>query len=359
LAGQAIDAYQRTHPTGYVQNYSFDLQYELNKSTVVEVGYSGNQSRKLLYGSVRAANQLPTQLLSMGSALDQQVRNPFQGVITTGPLSGATVPANQLLRPFPQFSAVNLNVETPGASASFNALVAKITKQFSGGLMLVSGYQFSKAIDDASETQGWEIGDAFRDYYDQRVERSISGHDVPHSWVTSLVYELPVGKGRKFGSSLPAAANAVVGGWQISTTARFSSGLPLQVTTGNNLAVYGFGVQRPNIANLNSLDPGNRVPERWFNTNAFTAPANYTIGNAPRYFPNLRFDSARHADFALAKQFTFRERLTAKFCAEAINLTNTPQFGRANTVQTNAAFGSVTTTINRPRNIQLSLRLQF
>ncbi len=359
LLGQAIDAFQRVHPSGYIQNYSFDLQYEAGRSTVIELGYAGNQSRKLLYGTARNANQLDPSLLSLGSALDQPVRNPFFGVITSGVLSGATIPANQLLRPYPQFASVNLGLDTPGTSASYNALVAKVTEQFNNGLTLVSSYQWSKAIDNSSETQGWELNEAFRNYYNQSIERSISGHDVPHSWVTAVVYELPVGKGKRFGARMPALANAALGGWEVSTITRLSTGLPLQVTAANNLVNYGFGVQRPNIANLNDLGVANRTPERWFNTTAFTAPAPFTVGSAPRWFPNLRFDWVRNADVALMKRFRYKERISAQFRAEAFNLFNTPQFGRADTNLASGSFGSVSSTINPPRNLQLALKLEF
>ena len=367
LVGQPIDAFLRQHPSGYVQNYSFDIQYDVGHNTVIEVGYAGNLSRKLLFGAPRNADQLSPDLLRLGSALDVQVRNPFQGAITTGLLAGPTVPANQLMRPFPQYPAVYLSSDIPGASASYNALLAKVTRQFSHGLFLVSSYQWSKALDNASETNGWEITDVFRDYYNQKIEWSISAHDLPQSWVTSAVYELPVGKGKKFLAGMPAVANAVFGGWEVATTTRLNSGLPLQVTAANNLASYGFLVQRPNIANAKDLELSNRTPEQWFNTTPFKQPANYTIGNAPRFFSNLRFDWARAADVTLAKQFRVKERVQAQFRAEFFNITNTPQFGRANTNLASPAFGSVASgtvaqtgsTINAPRNIQLVLRLSF
>ena len=118
-------------------------------------------------------------------------------------------------------------------------------------------------------------------------------------------------------------------------------------------------MQRPNIANLNDLGLANRTPERWFNTTAFTAPAPFTVGSAPRWFPNLRFDWARISDFALMKRFRYKERLSAQFRAEAFNLFNTPQFGRADTNLASGSFGSVSSTINPPRNLQLALKLEF
>lgn len=155
--GFAVGEYDRDIPSGYIQNYSLDFQYELNPTTLIELGYAGNQSRKLAFGITTNDNQLHPQFLALGPQLDQQVPNPFFGHIRTGILSGPTVPRHQLLRPYPHFSTVNRGGITPGASASYNALVAKVSKQFSSGLLLAS-YQWSKAIDDASERQAWAGG---------------------------------------------------------------------------------------------------------------------------------------------------------------------------------------------------------
>jgi len=164
LAGESVSAFSRLHPLSYVQNFSFDFQYELKKGMVLEVGYTGSQGRKLLFGTGQQANQLEPRFLSQGAALDQQVANPFFGVLRTGVLAGATVPRNRLMRPHPQFNGVNLSGDTPGASSGFNALVVRYNWQIAGGLNLLSTYQWSKAIDNASEWQGWEVGDTPRDF---------------------------------------------------------------------------------------------------------------------------------------------------------------------------------------------------
>jgi hypothetical protein len=83
------------------------------------------------------------------------------------------------------------------------------------------------------------------------------------------------------------------------------------------------------------------------------------IGNAPRFFPNLRTDWARNFDFALMKRFRYRERLRAQFRVEAFNLFNTPQFAAANTSLSSPSFGTVSSTLGIPRNIQLALKLEF
>ncbi|MFN9300009.1 MAG: TonB-dependent receptor domain-containing protein [Acidobacteriota bacterium] len=358
--GDSVNFLPRLHPLGSVQNFSLDFQYEISKGMVLEFGFTGSQGRKLLYGTGQQANQLNPSFLSQGAALDAPVNNPFFGVIPTGVRAGRTIPSNRLLRPFPQFTAVNLSGDTPGASSSFNALVIRYNWQISGGLNLLTTYQWSKAIDNASEWQGWEVGDTMRDYYNQRVDRSISAHDLPQSFVNALVYEMPVGKGRKYLSNMHPVANALIGGWQVSSIIRFGSGLPLGFTAPNTLANYGFQVQRPNVADLKAAAVSNPTPDKWFNQSAFTRPGNFEMGNMTRWAPNIRFGPTNHADVAILKNVRFRERFKVQFRAEMFNMTNTPQFARANTDISSPNFGVVTGTTNvGPRNIQLGLRVQF
>jgi hypothetical protein len=358
--GDSVNAFWRNHPLSYVQNFSFDIQYELRKGMVLEVGYTGSQGRKLLFGTGQQANQLQPRELVRGTQLDEPVENPFFGVIQTGVLSGRTVPLQRLLRPYPQFTAVNVTADVPGASSSFNALVVRYNWQISGTLNLLTTYQWSKVIDNASEWQGWEVSDTLRDSYNLAVDRSISAHDIPQSFVNALIYEMPVGKGRKYLSNMHPVANALIGGWQVSSIIRFSSGLPLGFTAPNTLAAYGFQVQRPNVADLKAAAVPNPTPDGWFNTAAFTRPGTYEMGNMTRWAPNIRFGPAKHGDVAILKNFRFAEKMKAQFRAEMFNVTNTPQFGRANTDISSGDFGRVGGTTNvGPRNIQLGLRVQF
>src|SRR5581483_7122332 len=132
--------------------------------------------------------------------------NPFFGVITdpNSPLSGPTVLRNQLLRPFPQYTYLNYTRSLPGASSAYDALTLKYTKQFSSGLSLISSYVWSKALDNGSEDYiGWAIGGLWRDSYNTKLDYGISMHDVPHSFATAFVYELPYGRGKAWGGGAP------------------------------------------------------------------------------------------------------------------------------------------------------------
>ncbi|MEX2264878.1 MAG: TonB-dependent receptor [Bryobacteraceae bacterium] len=360
LIGESINGTQYAFSNPYVQSFSLDFQYEFDRSTVLELGYTGTQSRKLTFGVGRNANQLPTNLLSQGAALNTNVNNPFFGIIPSGPLAGQTIPQHRLLRPYPLWQNINMPTNTPGATASFNALVARFNKRIGSSMNLLATYQWSKAIDNASEWQGWEVSDGLRDYYDLSRDRSISAHDLPHSFVSALVYELPVGRGRKIGADLPKAADALLGGWQVSSIVRLGSGLPLLFTAPNNLGPFGFSLQRPNIANLKDLKIPNPTPDRWFNAEPLTLPGAFELGNMTRWVPNVRFGPTKHADLAVMKNFRWRESVRIQFRGEFFNLTNTPQFGRANTTLGNPNIGQVTGTTNvGNRNTQLGLRVQF
>ena len=356
-----------SHPNGNKWHFSFDFQYELGKNSVVEVGYTGWRANDLMLGQPSNANQLRVSDLSLGSKLDQDVANPFAGVITSGSLSGDTVPYHFLLRPFPQYEWINWTRSVSGAHADFNALNVRFQHQMKNGLSVLSTYQYSRTKDNSPEDfLGWGLGGEFRDIYNKEAEYTISAHDMPHSFVTALVYDLPVGKGKSFGANLPGPVNQIIGGWQTSTVIRLNSGLPLSpIMVGYNpLDKYGFGYYPPDMVGSPKVDK--RTPERWFNTDAFAIPKDYTIGNAPRYNTDMREQGAKNVDLAVAKTFRAAEFMRVQFRAEFLNLFNTPQFGGQNlwgggisTAMTWGTFGQVQGTRNGPRNIQLGLRLEY
>lgn len=371
------------HPTGYKMNWSFDLQYELHPGTVIDVGYLAFGARKLVFGNPDLnINQLPTRYLSLGTKLDQQVPNPFASVISSGPVSGPTLSYYQTLLPYPEFASIQPTRSLPGATANYNALNIQFTHEFSNGLSLISSYQWSKLLDDASEDQGWAVSqDQWRDYYNRDVDYSISTHDVPQNFVTSLVYNLPVGRGRHFGGSMPKLVDALVGGWQVSGIMTFQSGYPIFIGAPGTLGTYGFGRQAYNLVSSSALyySGFQQTPGRWFNTCtllldgertgcasptepvAWEEPQPFTIGNAPRLLSNLRTGGTRNADLSLAKIFDLTERYRLQFRAEFLNAFNTPTFagqGAPSSVN-DPSFGQMLYTGNGPRTIQFALKLAF
>ncbi len=357
--GNSISGFLRNRPTPYIQQFSLDLQYELKNDMMVEVGYSGTQGRKLLYGYGVQLNQLPDQYLSMGSALLDQVANPFYGVITSGSLSGKTVQRGQLIRPYPQFTGVTATL-MPGASSSYNALVTHFVKRFSKGVTFDASYQFSKSLDNSSENGSPGLVDGARDFNNLSLERSISSHDVPHSLALAFVGELPVGRGRAIGSGWSVWMDSVIGGWSLSGIYRLASGLPSHFSANNNTNSFG-GSQQPNVTNMKDVPVDQPTPERWFNTAAFSQPSQFTFGNAPRWFTNVRFGRVNNLDLAISKNFRVTERVKLQFRGELFNALNRTQFGWPDTNLNSSTFGQNNGLAPGagPRNVQLGLRANF
>ena len=207
------------------------------------------------------------------------------------------------------------------------------------------------------------MSDGPRDQFDPAADYSISAHDIPHDCVTNLIWELPVGCDRSVGSNMPKALDAVVGGWQIAGIVRFGSGVPINVRAPNTLGALGYAVKRTNISSEDAVKLANPTPERWFNTDAFSAPGQFEIGRAQRYFGTLRNRTNTNGDISLSKFLDFTEQLRAQLRAEFFDLTDTPTFGLppsgGQVTLGSGAFGTVNRSFWPPRQIQVALKLMF
>src|SRR5262249_18317184 len=145
--------------------------------------------------------------------------------------------------PYPNFGRIQL-VDN-GARGNYNSLGMKLTKKYSNGLSALVSYTYAKSID---ETSGIRVNDGDtlfpQNSYCMRCERGLSTFDTRHRAVTSILYDLPVGKGRQMDISNPVL-NAVAGGWQLGSIFTLSTGFPLTVTTGSDRSNTGAGYDRP------------------------------------------------------------------------------------------------------------------
>lgn len=185
--------------------------------------------------------------------------------------------------------------------------------------------------------------------------------DIPYAFVTNFNYELPFGRGKRFGSRMPVALDKLAGGWQINSIWTEQSGLPLVFSA----PITGIANGRPNlVAGVNPTIPGNRPNSdrvnKWFNTAAFATPPAYTFGTVPRTFAAVRGPGIQNLDASLIKN-TKAEKLDVQFRAEFFNVTNTPHFALPNTVVQNANFGTISGVVISPpqRQIQFGLKLMF
>ena len=153
------------------------------------------------------------------------------------------------------------------------------------------------------------------------------------------------------------AADVVLGGWEASAILTAQGGFPLSPGYAIDSCVCGNNANRPNVSANPNLPDSERTVNRWFNTTAFSAPAQYTIGNAGRglvWGPGLR-----SWDMTVSKFFSITERIRVQFRAEAYNLSNSPYFANPNTTFGAGTFGRVTAVGNNPRQVQMALKLMF
>jgi hypothetical protein len=372
--GFSTNAVSRTRKTYYDQQWMFGVQYAPSSNDVIDLTYVGNHNVHTITSGLNL-NQLDPKYFSMGDALLDPVPNPFFGHITSSGcgLDQPTVLQGQLLRPHPQFCDVN-ETQAPAGGSQYNGLSVNYNHRVSQGLTLLASYTFSKFLDNVGGPETWANASAnfsenIRNVYNLAAEKSVDATDITHSFVLSYVYELPVGKGKKFGSGMNRVVNAILGNWQTSGIATFKGGFPLTITSsGNNLNYFGAGQHVDIVGNYHVSNPSRT---QWFNNipagqpgSAFAIADKWTLGNAPRYFSDLRSPGYRNVDMSIQKYFPVRESVRFQFRLDMFNAFNHTNFYKPNTflpplgATDPGAFGTITGAWG-PRTMQAALKLYW
>ena len=353
--GQGVFAVDGTLGSGYVQQWNVSLQRELTPTTTLEVAYVGSKSIRLGIPDSNL-NQLTADQLAIGAPLLQRVPNPFFGIIPrSSSLGDPTLPLAQLLKPYPAYTTVSLYRNNVG-TARYDGLELSVRRRFAHGLSYSAAYTRSRLLDDASAVfdasvlTGPVANSPIADSHDLSRERDYSTGDMPHVFVSSLVWQLPSG-GRARG-----AWRALARDWTVTLLATLQSGTPVAVTQATNFNAFaGFGVQRPNLVRDPTLPADERTPNHWFNTAAFAVAPPFTLGSASRN--PVRGPSYRSVDLALLRRVPVGRR-AVELRAEIFNLLNTPPLGAPAAVLGAPNFGSITTA-GDPRVVQLALKVMF
>jgi hypothetical protein len=307
---------------GYVQQWNFNVQREIRPSLGLTVGYVGSKGTHLDH------------------AYDYNEPAP-------------TASFTQALRKYPVYAAIN--VRSPSASSIYHAMQLSLEKRFSGGLSFLAGYTFSKAIDDASLWNG-----AVVDVTNFRLERGLATFDTRHRFIASYTYDLPYGRGRRFGGASAPVVNAMLGGWQTNGIVTLQSGNPLDPTTGLQLSGTQTGT-RPDVGcNPNAF---HHDPAEWFNIACFSDNFLGRYGTAGR---DIIIGAPTHDfDFAMLKRFGLgKEERYLQFRSEFFNVFNHPNFDNPSVTETSSTFGKIVSAGVQDarassRQIQFALRLVF
>jgi len=358
--GQSVYTVSRSAGSGYVEQWNLAVQRQITNNLSVEAAYVGSHIVHVGIPDFNL-NQLTADQLAQGASLLTPVPNPYYGQLPiSSPIGGKTVPAAQLLKPYPRFQNVAIYRNNTG-STNYNAIQAKVEHRFSHGLYLLFSYTHSKLIDAASSVFSTTVLSSpnsssliAADTYRPELERDSSSGDMPNVTSISGIYELPAGFGHSFASN--GVMEKLLGGWTFNAIASLQSGMPVTVTQATNFNAFaGFVLQRPTIVGDPTLSPDQRTPARFFNTTAFTTTPQFAIGTASRN--PVRGPAFRDLDLALVKHTKIKERTDVEFRAEIFNFTNTPAFAQPNGSFGSPAFGSIIATTTDPRVVQFALRL--
>ena len=365
--GNSVTAYDQSFHAPRVQQFSVDVERQLPYAIALDVAYVGTRGANLSPSPSASVavnvNQLDPANFSLGNTLNDSVTNPFYVAGGSGTLGQTTISRSQALRPFPQYTAVNLLLSS--AHSDYNALLIKAERRATHGLNIVSSFTWSRNRDSSFATSNSIQSPGFtapQNAYDLEAEYARSVSDVPYRFTAGVTYDLPFGPGDRL-STHSRVGDEVLGGWQLNVLPTFQSGFPISIrqTSNPNSSIAGNGVQRPNLNPGVALGTSGSLYNRlngYINAAAFNASSAYTFGDAPRTL-DLRGPGVANWDMSLYKNILLRDRVNAQFRAETFNTFNTPQFAGPNTAFGNANFGKITAQANFPRYLQLGLHITF
>jgi hypothetical protein len=331
----------------YTQQYDLNLQYEIARDLVWEVGYVGSRSNHL------------TGCVEFNQAVLATPQNPFNGVTTT---------TNENIAQRVPFEGVASGSYTCGTTfnANYNSLQSSLTQRLNHGLEFQASYTFSKNLDYTSGTIGSGVQDNLElnflsnDQTNPRQAYGLDNFDRTHRFVLSFVFQAPK---MKVG---PRLVQQALSHWQFSGESVLQSGVPITVSDSTAGSVYGnlVGFTRGECTGAHPGSSGS-VTQRlggYFNPDAFTTPP--VIGDGTGFgscgVGILRGPSELNLDMGIVREFVFAEKTTLQFRTEFFNLTNTPKFASpVSDFSAGPAFGVISSTVSNPRIIQFALKLSF
>jgi Carboxypeptidase regulatory-like domain len=336
---------------GMVQQFNANVERQVPGNIVLTVGYAGSRGRHILV----AGNDLNTGSPS-----------------ACGTVSGYTIGCLPSGAPFvPPYGVGNkLLIFGDLGKTSYNSLQIKAeTKNTRHGLYALVAYTYSHTYDNGlSDGLGSLLSAPYFPLPNwEKLDWALSQVNLNNNFTASVIYDLPFGRGKKYGNNWNKVTDSVIGGWQLTLIEKITSGFGVPLLDSTNQAGQfptfdnggnGNNFNRPN--QVAGCDPyaANHGQNQWINPACFVAPTPGQLGNASRV--PVTGPGFVNTDFSVIKQFALPwEGMGLNFRAEFFNLFNHPQFGLPIADIGSPGFGSVNSTVNNPRLVQFGLKLTF
>jgi len=336
--GLVFSSYPTNPHRAYAQQWNFNIQRQLASHWMFEAGYLGEKGVHLI------------------NRFDGNFAPAEPGNINTNrPILSAVIPPSGVtVSPLGGIYKYLFN-----ANSNYQALVLRLEKPLTKGLTLLTSYTWSKTMGDtcSDSADGNATNCGFQNPLNMHAEKSLDNQNMGQRFVTSLLYDIPVGRGRRFGSQMPAVLNGLAGGWEIGGIFTRHTGLPYSIVDSGNPANTGTFtiVDRPNLV-------GNPYSTPWsvaqaFNPAAFAIQPAYTYGSLGRN--TMVLPTITNLDLILSKIFTITERVHLQARFEVFNTTNTPPFTGAPNATVGTNGFAQTTAAGAPRELQFGLKALF
>jgi hypothetical protein len=365
--GQAVSAQFLERPLPYSHQFSAGVQRELPGGWLIDASYVGNITRKLPVSlnlnfiPLDVLNSIP--LADRAGHFNARVANPMAGLLPNSSLNGDAIPRQQLLFAFPQYSQVTIT-DVPIGSQRYDSLQTKVTRRFSKGLAAQVAYTASKTLERVSVLNPQDVN--LGNLLDTKLERRLYQFDAPQKLAAVVSYELPFGKGKRFGNNFHSVLNGAVGNWNLNVQYVRQSGFPFDFPNAAPLEARSAKLgsdQRDQLARQKGRERFDPSFDKWFDTSLFpsTALAPFTLRTFPTRFPDVRSEGLRSWEISVFKDFVIRERVRWQIRSDFQNAFNFPFFGslQSNDV-TNSQFGQLRADItNQPRQIAIVMKITF
>jgi len=248
-------------------------------------------------------------------------------------------------------AAIAPTSSTEGHS-NYDSLKVKLERSITSGLTFMNSFTWAKSL---GTTSAYDFIGPPGYVYDLNLSYGRNDFNIPVINTTSFVYNLPVGRGKRFGSNMGGIPDQIIGGWEASGIINIRSGTGYSVLSGEDIANLGINPgETAQIVSAPVPSGFKQTRAAWFNTSAFTFPASGTLGNSAPDF--LNGPAYQNLDFALMKNFRIGENLKLQFRSEFFNILNHTTFGNPDSTMTDATFGQILGA-NSPRIIQFALKL--
>ena len=345
---------------GRVQQYNVNIERQLIGNLVLTAGYAGSRGSHILV----TGNDLNTD-------------SPTACGTISGYTLGCNADGSPYIAPYNVYNYNTINLFGDVGKTSYNSLQIKAeTKTAKYGLYALFAYTYSRTYDNGL-TDG--LGSVLSAPYFplpnwQNLDWALSQINLDNSFTGSVIYDLPFGRGKQFGSNWNGVTNAILGNFQATLIERISSGFPVPLIDSINQSGVFFenggndnNWNRPNLVAGCNPHNANHGQLQWINPSCYVAPPAGQLGDAGRV-PGTGPDFV-NTDFSIIKQIALPREMGLNFRAEFFNLFNHAQFGMpgsdvslvtySGTVVNPNGFGAVNSTVNNPRLIQLALKLSF